>query len=106
MASAPDHTRFGSLRYKGDRLIELAAWGTSVTESSGAPGEIRTPNPQIRSLVLYPVELRALDGHAQASRPARSADTTQTAHPRQASQTSIDMMPNRLGPRYQNLPFM
>ena len=25
----------------------------------GAPGEIRTPNPQIRSLVLYPVELRA-----------------------------------------------
>ena len=27
---------------------------------NGAPGEIRTPNPQIRSLVLYPVELRAL----------------------------------------------
>lgn len=26
---------------------------------SGAPGEIRTPNPQIRSLVLYPIELRA-----------------------------------------------
>ena len=27
---------------------------------SGAPGEIRTPDPQIRSLVLYPAELRAL----------------------------------------------
>jgi hypothetical protein len=27
--------------------------------SSGAPGEIRTPDPQIRSLVLYPAELRA-----------------------------------------------
>lgn len=25
----------------------------------GAPEEIRTPNPQIRSLVLYPIELRA-----------------------------------------------
>ena len=24
-----------------------------------APGETRTPNPQIRSLVLYPIELRA-----------------------------------------------
>ena len=27
---------------------------------SGAPEEIRTPDPQIRSLVLYPAELRAL----------------------------------------------
>ena len=27
----------------------------------GAPGGIRTPNPQIRSLVLYPIELRARD---------------------------------------------
>jgi hypothetical protein len=26
---------------------------------TGAPGEIRTPDPQIRSLVLYPAELRA-----------------------------------------------
>ena len=26
---------------------------------SGAPERIRTPNPQIRSLVLYPIELRA-----------------------------------------------
>ena len=25
---------------------------------SGAPEEIRTPDPQIRSLVLYPAELR------------------------------------------------
>jgi hypothetical protein len=28
--------------------------------SAGAPEEIRTPDPQIRSLVLYPAELRAL----------------------------------------------
>jgi hypothetical protein len=26
---------------------------------SGAPGEIRTPDHQVRSLVLYPAELRA-----------------------------------------------
>ena len=25
----------------------------------GPPGEIRTPDPQVRSLVLYPAELRA-----------------------------------------------
>jgi hypothetical protein len=29
---------------------------------TGAPEETRTPNPQIRSLVLYPIELRALSG--------------------------------------------
>ena len=27
-------------------------------EGNGAPEEIRTPDPQIRSLVLYPAELR------------------------------------------------
>ena len=27
---------------------------------AGAPGGIRTPNPQIRSLMLCPVELQAL----------------------------------------------
>ena len=29
-------------------------------EISGAPGKIRTPDPQIRSLVLYPAELPVL----------------------------------------------
>ena len=28
-------------------------------EKIGAPERSRTPNPQIRSLVLYPIELRA-----------------------------------------------
>ena len=31
-----------------------------VPDFAGAPEEIRTPDPQIRSLVLYPAELRAL----------------------------------------------
>ncbi len=30
-----------------------------VFEKVGAPERSRTPNPQIRSLVLYPIELRA-----------------------------------------------
>ena len=29
-----------------------------VKKENGAPEEIRTPDPQIRSLVLYPAELR------------------------------------------------
>jgi hypothetical protein len=32
-----------------------------VARIAGAPGGIRTPNPQIRSLVLCPIELRARD---------------------------------------------
>src|SRR5437762_12407471 len=45
---------------------------------NGAPERSRTPNPQIRSLVLYPVELRALRpcrgrrrGRQQLPQPAR-----------------------------------
>jgi hypothetical protein len=38
-----------------------------LVDNIGAPGEIRTPNPQIRSLVLYPIELRA-----PAARSSRS----------------------------------
>jgi len=30
-----------------------------INDMDGAPEEIRTPDPQIRSLVLYPAELRA-----------------------------------------------
>jgi hypothetical protein len=38
-------------------------------EKTGAPGEIRTPDPQIRSLVLYPAELRARMAHAAGFGP-------------------------------------
>ena len=41
---------------KAAEISGLVAW-------YGAPGEIRTPDPQVRSLVLYPTELRA---HAEA----------------------------------------
>src|SRR4029077_14601790 len=34
-------------------------WSARLSYKNGAPEEIRTPDPQIRSLVLYPAELRA-----------------------------------------------
>src|SRR5262249_11522314 len=36
---------------------------------NGAPEEIRTPDPQIRSLVLYPAELRARLAHRAGNGP-------------------------------------
>src|SRR3954447_23887017 len=42
--------------------------------SAGAPEEIRTPDPQIRSLVLYPAELRARFSRAfRGARPGHPA---------------------------------
>src|SRR4029077_14986848 len=40
-----------------------------VIRRDGAPEEIRTPDPQIRSLVLYPAELRALVAHRAGNAP-------------------------------------
>ena len=37
----------------------LLAKGLVLLVENGAPGKTRTSNPQIRSLVLYPIELRA-----------------------------------------------
>ena len=62
---------FGTLRANFGRLCPFRSHiGDPVTkcerkersylpEFAGAPEEIRTPDPQIRSLVLYPAELRA-----------------------------------------------
>ena len=51
----------------GDCLMRVAHTVLTCDEESrawrmqdGAPGEIRTPDPQVRSLMLYPTELRAL----------------------------------------------
>ncbi len=34
-----------------------------INNANGAPGEIRTPDPLVRSQVLYPTELRARFAH-------------------------------------------
>ncbi len=44
-------------------------FGVPVFQRDGAPEEIRTPDPQIRSLVLYPAELRALVAHRAGNAP-------------------------------------
>ena len=36
----------------------------AAKRKAGAPGRTRTSNPQIRSLVLYPIELRVQRGRA------------------------------------------
>ena len=42
------------------RQIDVSLELTDFIDFIGAPGKIRTPDPQIRSLVLYPAELPVL----------------------------------------------
>lgn len=35
----------------------------AIDDANGAPGEIRTPDPLVRSQVLYPTELQARIAH-------------------------------------------
>jgi hypothetical protein len=44
-------------------------WLWTTWLSAGAPGRIRIPNPQIRSLVLYPIELRAQSRRGGVAKP-------------------------------------
>ena len=41
------------------RPLLMADFNLRISEEFGAPGTIRTSDPQIRSLMLYPAELRA-----------------------------------------------
>ena len=54
----------GSILVAQAKLIDVKS--AQVIELESAPGEIRTPDPQVRSLMLYPTELRA-----------RAADSTE-----------------------------
>src|SRR3954471_18429558 len=58
---------------------------------TGAPEEIRTPDPQIRSLVLYPAELRArLKGANLLGRPAKGKNNP---HPLRQRRDSPHILP-------------
>ena len=50
-----------------------------IDARNGALGKIRTPDPQIRSLVLYPAELRAHQGALGACKIAapKAPDVTE-----------------------------
>ena len=55
--AGPHWVRSGrAIRLKNQRFDDFVFNFSKIT---GAPEEIRTPDPQIRSLVLYPAELRA-----------------------------------------------
>jgi hypothetical protein len=54
------------------------------TNENGAPGEIRTPDPLVRSQVLYPTELRAL--WQARNYPGRRAAVSTEPRPAAAAQ--------------------
>ena len=53
---APASKRYGEPSLRPEQVKKRVSL---LFEEFGAPERSRTPNPQIRSLVLYPVELRA-----------------------------------------------
>jgi site-specific DNA recombinase len=57
--------------------VQIPLKSCPVLYRTGALGEIRTPDPQIRSLVLYPAELRARAAHNNVS----AANVTAAARP-------------------------
>ena len=52
-----------------------------VLYANGAPEEIRTPDPQIRSLVLYPTELRARLANFEGREPALNKQMLRLSRP-------------------------
>ena len=69
--SSPTNTGLNTGFFR--RFKPVPNWPYPVSSSNfsqltGAPEEIRTPDPQIRSLVLYPAELRARTGTSSTCR--------------------------------------
>jgi Resolvase, N terminal domain len=68
------HSCARSSPLKAQKRLVLAC---PVLYRSGAPGTIRTSDPQIRSLMLYPAELRArFSLSSRAQKPARISEQT------------------------------
>jgi hypothetical protein len=66
----PERFELPTTWFEARYSIQLS-YGRVMVGICGAPGEIRTPDPLVRSQVLYPTELRAhinrfaiLDSHA------------------------------------------
>lgn len=56
----PSNMRYKKIRHKKNRLTQRVAINFNKV-ISGALGGSRTPDPQVRSLMLYPTELQALN---------------------------------------------
>src|SRR5215472_5511062 len=80
-----------------ESLLSVQTLGSRINiEGSGAPGEIRTPDPLVRSQMLYPAELRArsviLSQNKRLPRVARFAEadpTAQSLHTDSKSQLTL-----------------
>jgi hypothetical protein len=46
------------LKVQGTNFADGIGFESQISKRNGDPGGSRTPNPQIRSLMLYPIELR------------------------------------------------
>jgi hypothetical protein len=62
-----------------DRQVLYRAIGRFVF--GGDPGEIRTPDPQIRSLMLYPAELRGRLLRGDTARPGGASPCPRRKQP-------------------------
>ena len=92
MSRCPVPTGWPGLRARSDGEIEFAAVGNATamrkrlgarnsqvidtSEKFGGPERIRTPDPQIRSLVLYPAELPVRSAPAERRREGYLAGGT------------------------------
>ena len=55
------------------RILKMTHYFNDIVTSIGAPGGTRTPDTQVRSLVLYPTELRARGRAARGAQPKHPA---------------------------------
>jgi hypothetical protein len=55
------------------KLCDSRITGAGLIKNFGGPGGARTPNPQFRRLMLYPIELR---GRYQINVPVRRPATS------------------------------
>src|SRR5690348_9354016 len=60
-----------------------------IHKNSGAPGETRTPDPLVRSQMLYPAELRARSGHYKTDSPVRPRVAARSVTQRAASSRRV-----------------
>src|SRR6266568_2512160 len=56
--------RLNSWAFPSCDFVSFVVKGFSLLESNGGPGGARTPNPQFRRLMLYPIELQGRDASA------------------------------------------
>ena len=106
------NTRQDKSEWRDENICSLSEAAQLVEKIAGAPGRIRTSDPQIRSLMLYPAELRARvstmwmacgrhNGRSGSRSPAwrRSGQERSSLNAQAASATPFARQDCRGGPR-------